>query len=376
MSSKAIFMADCHLGVSTGRESKLSDIIWGLTASAKFANANGIDTIFILGDLFHDRRSIGIDVLCAAYDFFETAKNEYGLNYITFPGNHDMFLKHSWEINSVKPMQQVITVVNDVKLVTVDDRRFWILPFVHNEAAFMDILHKIEEQYEEDDVLLTHIGIRGSELNVCFLLKDWSFVDFSESKFQQVYTGHFHIPQQVNHNVWYPGSLIPFKFDEGNCSHGFLVYDLKTRKHEHIDIWECGAEHLGDDIKPPPNFLTMPDADLDKITPKLIKHNILRIAPSRDYTKNEKQEIGQALLELGARDVRWMELRRDDDNKPLAQTAQMKMANTPKEVFKLIIQNDTKEIEKQGLQTALLYQIVDDVIKEGDERYVTNLSEE
>ncbi len=214
--SKIAITADIHFGV----QGRTTDILWACKVLREYCKIFNISTVIILGDLYHNRSSIDIDIMCVTANFFEECAEKYDQKWIVFPGNHDMYLRHSWEVTSLVPLRKHLTVIEDVKLLTLDDKRFWILPFIQHERSYMKVLKAIEQQYEKGDILLTHIGVRGAILNTCFLLKDWSHVEFEHSKFERVYTGHFHSSQNVNEKVWYPGSLIPFKFDEGDVPHG------------------------------------------------------------------------------------------------------------------------------------------------------------
>lgn len=300
--------ADIHFGVPN----RLQDTLWALRVEREYARRHGIDTIITLADMFHSRESLDIDVMCAAWDFLKESKERYGQRRITFPGNHDMFLKHSWAINTLKPFSGLLTVIDTVKILQLNGVRFWVLPFIHFESAYMRVLAEIHKQWQPGDVLLTHIGTFSAIKNVCFLLKDWSAVSFHASPFEQVYTGHFHITQQVGTNTWYPGSLIPFKADEGDCQHGFFVYDLDTRTHEFVDIWEKGAEYFPEE-QPPPNYLTIPEEMVAEVTPSMARNNILRVAASREYTSTEQADVEARFQALGCRAVRWMNVGGDAD---------------------------------------------------------------
>lgn len=360
--TKILFTADIHLGVP----GRLEDILWSLRTMREYCHAAKIDTVIILGDLFHDRRSIEIDVLSRAVAFFEETKHLYKQQWIAFPGNHDMFLRHSWNINSLSALRNCLTVIEDVKLLTVDDARFWVLPFITFEKPFMKVIRAIESQYEEGDVLLTHVGIRGATLNTCFLLKDWSTVSFERSKFKRVYTGHFHSKQQVGDNVWYPGSPIPFKFDEGGVSHGFYIYDTEAKDHKFINIWKAGAKFFPNET-PPPQFYTVTEDSINEISKDDIANGFVRVAINRDLTTEEKVQIKEKLNNLGAKAVRWMNISENIERQDV-------IAATPsKNLFKSWVDNDKTGIK--GLDVNILLRINDEIIKEGDDKYSVEESE-
>ena len=263
----------------------------------EYANKNSIKTVIIAGDFFHDRISLNIDVLNAAYDEVRQAKLQ-GQQWIAFPGNHDQYLKTSWQINSIHCLSEVMQVVEDYKVLSLGGRNFHILPFVHFESKYMEYFASIEKKASKEDILLTHIGVKGATMNSCFLLKYWKEIDFESSKFSMIFTGHFHCHQQVGTKVWYPGSPIPFKFDEGMVPHGFIVFDTETNKVEFVQ-----TEASPDGYKPP-DFITIPEGNLaDNI--KFVKGNHVRILWENEVTANELSKIKEILITKGASSIKW-----------------------------------------------------------------------
>lgn len=357
--------ADIHFGVP----GRLNDILWACRVMREYCKAAKIDVLLVLGDLFHDRRTLEIDVLWEVSKFLEETAQVYDQKWIVFPGNHDMFLRNSWEVNSLSPMRKYITVIEDVKLLMLNDKRFWVLPFIQYEKSFMRVLRRVEARYEEGDVLLTHVGVRGATLNSCFLLKDWSIVSFQESKFKKVFTGHFHCKQDLDKQVFYPGSPIPFKFDEGDVSHGFYVYDLESDTQKFVNIWKAGRQFFPNE-KAPPQFHTFMDDLLDQKTPEDVKDNLIRVALQRDYTVEEKRVIKQRLLEMGAAAVRWMNL-----NQKITKTEEevLQVGHQQRNFFQAWVDSDKKGID--GLDMALLHKVHDDVTHEGDQLYIVEEAE-
>jgi DNA repair exonuclease SbcCD nuclease subunit len=357
--TKLAIVADVHLGYA-GRN---DDILWALRTVRSYCQNNDIDTVVVLGDLFHDRQHLSIEVLCAAYDFFREAKYDYEQHWIAFPGNHDMFLKHSWSINSIKPLGELLTIIETVKILEIEDRRYWVLPFVHSESAYMRILKRIEEQWKKDDILLTHVGVNNAIQNVCFLLQRWSIVTFIQSKFDRVYAGHFHLQQQVLNNLWYPGSLIPFKFDEGDCDHGFFVFDQDANNHEFINVLSTGRE-LQPDIIPPPQFCTFAEEFLDSKTEADVAGNIIRIATTRDYSPNECQDLRDHFSTMGAKKVTFINLSDDEAKHDKLQEFE------PIRIEDLFTKwYDQDERGTKGLRRNLAIKLNREIVSDGNELY-------
>lgn len=363
--AKIAFLADIHAGVP----GRLGDIIWSMRVAREYCKLANIDTVVVLGDLFHDRVSIDIEVIVAISNFFEETATKYDQKWIVFPGNHDMFLRHSWAVNSLVPLRKHLTVIEDLKILTVDDKRFWVLPFIQHERSFMRVLRKLDDRHEEGDVLLTHIGVRGATLNTCFLLKDWSVVTFDYSKFARVYTGHFHSKQSVGDKVYYPGSLIPFKFDEGDVPHGFYVYDLADGSHKFVNIWKAGAKFFPDE-RMPPQFCTFLDELLDNKTPEDVKGNIIRVMHNREYTLEEKRVVKDRLTELGAVSVRWMNIMQRIEK---TEAEVLTTAAPNRNLWKAWIELDKKGLK--DLDSSVLNQVHTDVVTEGDELYSAEMED-
>lgn len=351
---RIVITSDIHFGVPN----KLEHSIWAAKVIREYAHQNGIEAVLVLGDLFHDRTSLNIQVLTEAYDFFDTTERDYKQEWLVFPGNHDMFLKNSWKVNSVRPLNRLVTIIEDIKAVNLGGTKFWILPFVHYEAAYMKVVEAIEAKASSDDILLTHIGVAGSTLNECFLLKHWSLVDFAKTKFKRVYSGHFHCFQQVGDKTWYPGSPIPFRFDEGLTDHGFLVYDTDKNSHEFVKIFEAGKTLLPD-LEPAPDYLTCMDADVEKIN---VSGNHVRVCLSRDYTSNELHEIRRGILARGARVVKWMKVAQDEDEK-IQQVTKSKLGDGSK-LFEKWLDHDKPE----HLDKTLMTDVNKGIVEEGLER--------
>lgn len=357
---RVLITSDIHFGVP----GKLNHTLWAAKVVREYAAQNGIDTILTLGDLFHDRNSLNIQVLTTAYDFFDDTERTYGQQWIAFPGNHDMFLKNSWKVNSVRPLNRLITIIEDIKSIKISDRVFWILPFVHYESAYMQVVRAIEKKATSEDILLTHIGAKNASLNECFLLKHWSLVDFSDTKFKRIYSGHFHCYQQVGDKTWYPGSPIPFRFDEGLVEHGFLEFDVDTCEHKFINTFEVGKLLLPND-EPAPDFITCMDTSVGEVD--VMKKNV-RVCLSRDYTNNELLDLRQSIMARGALVVKWSKVNREEDVS-LQATTTSNMGDGHK-LFKHWIEHDKPE----HLDAGLLLDLNKSIIEDGMER-ISNIEE-
>jgi len=339
--SNIIITADIHFGLAK----KLDDILWSVRHIREYAKINDVEIVCVLGDLFHDRENINIEVLNAVYLFLAETKNVYGQQWVLFPGNHDLYMRNTWDINSLHFLNDVATIVEEVKLINILNSRFWIVPFIHFESVYMKIVEAVEELYEDKDVLLTHIGVHNATLNECYMLKNWSTVNFDNSKFDIVFAGHFHCKQKVGDNVWYPGSPIPFRFDEGMVSHGFIEYDLDSRKIKFIDLFELD---LIEGPKPP-GYITLTDDMLD-CDIELDGDNV-RIQLNREYSKDELFRIRESFSKRGVSSIKFMKMKEEKIDLDDRQSKSDLSLNSPLDLFDKWLKHDQpKKLNIEFLQ--------------------------
>lgn len=352
---KLLITGDTHNGVP----GRLKDTIWSMSIIRQYAQKHGIEHVLVLGDLFHDRVNLNVEVLNAVYIELQQAKAT-GQQWLCFPGNHDMFLKNSWDITSLKPLEGVLQVYEQPCIITIADQRFHILPFVHYESEYMKQLEKLQKSYQKDDILLTHIGVHGAKLNECFLLKNWSIVDFDQSPYNIVYAGHFHCYQQVG-KLWYPGNPIPFRFDEGLVDHGFVVYDTETRTHEFIMTFDVCGEFS--EYKPP-DYCTIMDTDVIECL-HMVPGNNVKIVLNKPYTSNELKRIKTILNKKGARSISWMIYKRKIDEATDLNDDINQHLGSPEALFESWLEHD-----KPKLSLDLLRKIHGPIVQKAEERVV------
>jgi DNA repair exonuclease SbcCD nuclease subunit len=293
--SKIIITADVHCGA----KNKLDDCIWALGTIREYAKEHGIETVIVLGDLFHDRVNLNIKVISKVADFLDDTKFKYGQEWAVFPGNHDMFMRHSWGVNSLRPIRRLITLIDDVALIKIDGHKFRIIPFIQREEIYMKVLEHINERASEDEILLTHVGITGAKYNTCFLMQHWGMVNFDDTKFKRVFAGHFHCNQKVD-KVYIPGSPLPFRFDEGMVDHGFYELDLDADRVEFINI-NRGESLIGGEA--PPDYITIIDDQLADVD---VTRKNVRVRLTETKSRDELDRIRNDLESRGAIKVTWM----------------------------------------------------------------------
>lgn len=280
---KIILTADWHFGY----QGRLVDIKWAFKTLLTHCIKNDIKYIFILGDLTHDRETISHDVSNTITNLLELAAKA-SVNVLSIVGNHDMFYRYQWAINSIKPFSKHLTLIDSVQWFKLNNRKFWCIPFIEHEQTFMKVVHAINKQASSEDILLTHIGIASAKMNMCFLVQNWNIISFEDTVFNRIYAGHFHCTQQIGSKAWYVGSPIPFRFDEGFIEHGFFEYDIEQNKHKFIDIFKIGKG------KRPPEFLTVTSDNIEDVINNCKNNKIKVLIKEEDDINKIKTRLKEA----------------------------------------------------------------------------------
>jgi len=188
-----------------------------------------IDHIGFLGDWYESRNSINIETLEYSY---KSAKklSSLGLPVIFVPGNHDLHLRTSRDVHSVR-------IFNELPNFKVIDQ-----PELYDDALFLPFI--FPDEYEKvakikTDVVFGHLEFKG------FMMTSYNtIVDhgpdsklFKDAK--KVFTGHFH-KRQAKDNIVYNCNTFPMDWgDVGDKERGCAVYDRVNDAVTFYDWADC-----------------------------------------------------------------------------------------------------------------------------------------
>jgi len=301
---KVLITGDIHNGYGSDKRS-----LWAMKVIREYAKRNKNPYVLVLGDLFDNRESLRIDTISEVAQFFKEADEVNEQGWIIFPGNHDMFLRNSWETNSLQFLSDHANIIEKIQKFDLDGRTFWVIPFIHNEEIYMKKVAEVNDLASPDDILLTHVGVNGAVMNQCFLLKNWNIVNFKDTKFKYVFTGHFHNHQVIGGRVIYPGSPVAFRFDEGLVEHGFIELDTTTGNWKFVST-RITADQYGWDA--PPDYVTIFDEDLaDPDIKDVIKNNNVRVSLTKSHTQNELEDLRKELETHEVSKIVWHKQKED-----------------------------------------------------------------
>jgi DNA repair exonuclease SbcCD ATPase subunit len=197
------------------------------------------DIIVIVGDLFENF----IDIINEADDLaddFLTKLAALATEVVIVPGNHDIRKKHKQRLNSVKNIVKLIKIPNITyfeKSGFYEDQYFPQIVWVNHSHLEKEInpwscddakLRDKEKVYID----LFHDPINGCYTDSGFKMEKKSYHKLSDFQGDFGFFGDIHKFQFLNKEKTYayPSSLIQQNFGEDPQQHGFLFWDLTTKK--------------------------------------------------------------------------------------------------------------------------------------------------
>ena len=229
---KLAIITDTHYGARKGSK-HLHDYFELFYKNIFFPSleAEGIDTIIHMGDVFDSRKSIDYYSLeWAKRVVFEPMK-KYKVHAIT--GNHDCYYKNTNEINSPELLltnYDNITTYSSAQDIKIDGLDILLLPWISTDN-FDESLSKIKKS--KSKVAMGHLELNGFRAHRGHVMEDGMKIDVF-NKFDKVYSGHFHT-RSDDGRIYYLGNPYEMFWNDVNDPRGFTLFDTDTLEHTSIN---------------------------------------------------------------------------------------------------------------------------------------------
>jgi len=196
-------------------------------------DANGIDTVLVLGDTFDRRKYVNFYALDRAKKMFFDKLEERGITVYMLAGNHDTYFKNTNEVNSPDLLlaeYNNIEVIDKPKTINVNGFDVCMLPWICPEN-YTDSIDEIKNTTAT--LCMGHLEIagfamyRGMESHEGFSAETFN-------KFDLVFSGHYH-HRSNDRNIYYLGNPYELTWQDYNDPRGFHLFDFSTR---HLDFIE------------------------------------------------------------------------------------------------------------------------------------------
>lgn len=229
-------LADLHFGVKKSDDVFFdSQVKFIRDVFLKKLEEEKIDTVFLLGDIFNDRKSISVKVLDSVSKLFRDDFSKFKTHVIV--GNHDMYYTTDTEVNSINylsffsPNIKVYT-----KMEQVGD--FLLIPWLseYNKAALDSMLTNevIGAKYALGHLEILGFGVPETTNQNVFQVDLPVFFD----NFVRTFSGHIHTPDvrtEGDKECRYLGAPYQMTRTDKGGQRGGYIFDTETMKLEFIE---------------------------------------------------------------------------------------------------------------------------------------------
>ena len=236
-----------------------------------YLDEHDIKTCIHLGDVVDRRKYINFKTANDLRENFVEKLWEMKVDTHMIVGNHDIYYKNTNQVNS---LTELFTSSNSEfepwiypspREYDFDGTKILMMPWINsdNYSECMDSIKKSKAQ-----IMMGHLEINGFEMHrghVC----DIGFDATIFSKFDLVYSGHFH-HKSTQGGITYLGNPYEITWSDYGDDRGFHIFDTETRNLEFIrNPYKMFHKIFYDDSKE--TFESIKEKDYDKYAGSIVK---------------------------------------------------------------------------------------------------------
>lgn len=225
---KVAIISDLHFGVKNNSPFFLSvQEEFFYKQFIPYLQHNNIDTVWVLGDIFENRKVLNVHIMNRMFNFFKELSVK-GIKTVCIAGNHDHYFKNTNDVSSLSPLFEQInglTLVKDRAVIEFDGIPVgfisWIPP--EDKDACLEWIKTVNV-----DILCGHFEINSFEI-VKGVICESGFDTSLFERFDVVLSGHFHI-RSTNGIIQYVGNPYQTNWGEYGYRKGFHIFDPETKE--------------------------------------------------------------------------------------------------------------------------------------------------
>lgn len=290
MIKKAILISDIHFGMKNSNQENLDEqknyfYNWFF----KLLKKENPDYLFMLGDLFDNRSTLNIQVMNVAIDIFKTIATDMNIPIIMIAGNHDIFMKSTNDINSIKIFSHIpnIQVYENPVQLNFFDKKCLFVPWINDKKEESAFYLKNKSEY-----LFCHTEFQDTFFNSYVKIVDG--VNFDDIKnYQKVFSGHIHHRQETG-NLTLIGCPYHITRNDINNKKGIYVIDFEKNETKFIKN-NFSPEYVKIDLK---EIFEMTLEEYEKI----ITNNFVDITFNQDilqyFTFNKLLDVSEKFKKI------------------------------------------------------------------------------
>lgn len=236
---KLLFFSDLHANnhkpfsykLDNARNSRLQDAIDIIDQLTAFCIEESVDVVLFLGDAFHIRTSIDIDVYSSTFEAFRKLSKACK-KLIILKGNHDQHLRIG-NVHSLEPFREIAKVIDKPESFYYEELIIAAHPYTPDANAFKQWVATLEG----GDLFLFHEGIKDAVVGPydCPIDAELELSDIPHEIYKYCCGGDFHATQWLNDNTLYIGSPYQQNMGERNSAKGVYFVDTKDWAWQFIE---------------------------------------------------------------------------------------------------------------------------------------------
>jgi DNA repair exonuclease SbcCD nuclease subunit len=318
--AKAATFTDMHIHSHKDSVERLHDCLKVLDWIFSTAIEHKCEHVIFLGDLFHERAKIDVLNYLRTFEVFMRYMAKASFDLWLLVGNHDMYHKEKWDVNSVKPLTAIpnVHIIDEPKTINIGGLDIDFCPHTENPIKELAKLKKGRAK-ESLKCLMGHMAVHGAQLNKLYGTRADVIVEYDNdmlpvsvdifNDWDQTFLGHYHGAQQLNEKVEYIGSPLQLSFGEAFQDKHIVILDLDTQEKEYVKNTFSPVHYI---IEPHDISTYDLNANFVRIVGNMTGKDIVDLkktvndhykVASLDFKQKEKKEEEDRVVVEGAKDL-------------------------------------------------------------------------
>lgn len=226
---RAWLTTDSHIGVKNGSPEWIEiqrDYYYNLFIPTVKKHFKKGDILIHCGDVYDNRSSLNIQAMNFAIQLFEDLAQIFEEVFVIC-GNHDIFKKHSNDINSLKTIMHIpgVNIIEEhVETFHSGDNKICLMPWNSTIDKEKEVLSDIGSS----DYLFAHTSVSGALYSGSIRVdKEHGNDPSTFANYGKVYTGHIHTSQVIK-NVRFLGSPYELTRNDKKNPKSFWLVDFDS----------------------------------------------------------------------------------------------------------------------------------------------------
>ena len=285
---KILLFSDLHCAnhsafstrLENGLNSRFQDCLNILEQAYKLIIPNKIEVVIFLGDLFHSRTNVPVEVWSETWKAFRKIGTIQSIRFFILRGNHDESSRVG-NIHSLTSFSDFAEVIEEpIRILHTSSAGSIVEMYFIPHTADPDLMRSHLVSVPSSDLLFLHVGlaeaIPGSEISKA---GEISVNDLPFDKIKKIISGHIHKHQFLHgEDFLYVGSPLQQNFGERNDPKYFTIYNTTTKAFQFIPA-------------DAPKFYSFELADNDNYPEELASVNYARDFVKINYTKKWQEVV-------------------------------------------------------------------------------------